>query len=218
MAAKEGMAGIAIVCNPPNMAPHGARVAGVHNSPIAIAVPGKRHKPLCLDMATSIAARGKIDLAVDKGISIPPEWALDKEGTPCSDPNKVACIMPAGGPKGSGLAIMFECLTSLMAGNPLLSPAHQGKPGATVHRQNSVVAALNISTFSDLETYKTNADALAEGLKGLPPAAGVKEVMLPGEPEDRVYEERLKNGIPLPEGTVKNLKQIAERFGVKLPF
>ncbi len=218
MAARAGMAGMAIVCNPPNMAPHGARVAGVHNSPIAIAVPGKRRKPLCLDMATSIAARGKLDLAIDKGISIPGEWALDKDGNPCTDPKRAACITPAGGPKGSGLAIMFECLTSLMAGNPLLSPAHQKKPGATIHRQNSVVAAINIATFTDLEAYRENADILGDGLKALPTVRGVSEVMLPGEPEDRVYEERLKQGIPLPEGTVNNLRQVGDRFGVKLPF
>jgi ureidoglycolate dehydrogenase (NAD+) len=218
MAARAGMAGIAIVCNPPNMAPHGARVAGVHNSPIAIAVPGKRNRPLCLDMATSIAARGKLDLAIDKGVSIPAEWALDKDGNPCTDPTQAACITPAGGPKGSGLAIMFECLTSLMAGNPLLTPAHQGKPGALTHLQNSVVAALNIATFTDLEGYKANADTLVDGLKALPPATGVREVMVPGEPEDRVYEERLKHGIPLPDGTAKNLRQVAERFGVKTPF
>ena len=59
LAANEGMAGIAIVCNPPNMAPLGARASGVHNSPIAICVPGQRHRPLMLDMATSVAARGK---------------------------------------------------------------------------------------------------------------------------------------------------------------
>ena len=58
MAVEAGMAGIAIVCSPPNMAPFGARVAGVHNSPISIAVPAGRHRPLCLDMATSVAAGG----------------------------------------------------------------------------------------------------------------------------------------------------------------
>jgi LDH2 family malate/lactate/ureidoglycolate dehydrogenase len=71
MAANEGMAGLAIVCNPPNMAPYGARAAGVHNSPIAICVPGKIHRPLMLDMATSVAAGGKLDVAKDKGAQIP---------------------------------------------------------------------------------------------------------------------------------------------------
>jgi LDH2 family malate/lactate/ureidoglycolate dehydrogenase len=217
MAAKEGMAGMALVCNPPNMAPHGARAVGVHNSPIAIAVPGNRHGPLILDMATSIAARGKIDLAIDKGAPIPEGWALDKEGKPTTDAKLAAILMPAGGYKGSGLALMFECLSSLFVGNPLLTPALQGKPGARDHRQNSVVAAVDIGTFTALEGYKAHVDTLIDGLKGLPPAEGVKEVLVPGEPEDKVHAERLRDGIPLPEGTVRNLRTVAERFGVKLP-
>jgi LDH2 family malate/lactate/ureidoglycolate dehydrogenase len=217
MAAKEGMAGLTFVCNPPNMAPHGARAAGVHNSPIAIAVPGRRHRPLLLDMATSVAARGKLDLAIDKGISIPAGWALDQDGKPTTDPKRAAVLTPAGGSKGSGLALMFECLSSLFVGNPLLIPALQGKPGAMAHRQNSVVAAVNIGTFTDVGAYETHVDTLVDGIKALPPAEGVKEVMVPGEPEDRVYEERLRHGIPLPEGTIRNLRAVAERFGVTLP-
>jgi ureidoglycolate dehydrogenase (NAD+) len=211
------MAGLTFVCNPPNMAPHGARAAGVHNSPIAIAVPGRRHRPLLLDMATSVAARGKLDLAIDKGISIPAGWALDQDGKPTTDPKRAAVLTPAGGSKGSGLALMFECLSSLFVGNPLLIPALQGKPGAMAHRQNSVVAAVNIGTFTDVGAYETHVDTLVDGIKALPPAEGVKEVMVPGEPEDRVYEERLRHGIPLPEGTIRNLRAVAERFGVTLP-
>ena len=217
MAAKEGMAGIALVCNPPNMAPHGARAVGVHNSPIAIAVPGNRHRPLILDMATSVAAGGKLSLAVDKGVAIPEGWALDKEGKPTTDPKVAAILMPTGGYKGSGLALMFECLSSLFVGNALLIPALQGKPGATNHRQNSVVAAVNIGTFTDVEGYKANVDTLIDELKELPSVEGVKEVLVPGEPEDNVHAERLRDGIPLPEGTVRNLRAVAERFGVTLP-
>lgn len=217
MAAQEGMAGIAFVCNPPNMAPHGARAAGVHNSPIAIAVPAERRRPLILDMATSVAARGKLDLAIDKGISIPAGWALDKDGKPTTDPKLAAVLTPAGAYKGSGLALMFECLSSLFVGNPLLIPALQGEPGAMAHRQNSVVAAVNIGTFTGLASYKAHVDTLVDGIKALPPAAGAKEVLVPGEPEDTVHEERLRHGIPLPQGTVRNLRAVAERFDVKLP-
>ena len=117
------MAGIAIVCSPPNMAPFGARVAGVHNSPISIAVPAGRHRPLCLDMATSVAAGGKLSLARDKGVPLPSGWALDEAGRPTTDANQAKILLPFGGPKGSGLAMMFETLTSLMVGNPLLGPA-----------------------------------------------------------------------------------------------
>ncbi len=217
MAAGQGMAGLAIVCSPPNMAPHGARAAGVHNSPISIAVPARRHRPLVLDMATSVAAGGKLRLAVDKGVPLPPGWALDKAGNPTTDATQAAILVPFGGPKGSGLATMFETLTSLMAGNPLLEPALFGQDGAGRHRQNSVVAAIDIGTFTDVEAYRDHVDRLVDGLKGLPRADGVPEILVPGEPEDRCAAERGQDGIPLPPGTVQNLRKAAGRFSVPLP-
>ena len=239
MMAEKGMAGIAFVCNPPNMAPFGARVAGVHNSPIAISVPTKRHRPLNLDMATSVAAGGKLLLALDKNIPIPEGWALDKDGNPTTDPGKVdepgfrfGALLPIGGPKGSGLAMMFECLSSIMAGNPLLEPALFGreigpptggkKEQATgkrlpKHIQNSVVAAIDISTFTDLESYKEHVDNLIDGIKALPKADGFSEIFVPGEPEGKAYIERSRSGIPLPEGTIGNLRAVSEKYGVKLP-
>ena len=235
MMAEKGMAGIAFVCNPPNMAPFGARVAGVHNSPIAISVPAKRHRPLNLDMATSVVAGGKLWLAVDKNISIPEGWALDKEGKPTTDPKNVGALLPFGGPKGSGLSMMFECLSSVMAGNPQLEPAlfgrESGKPAedgqkqavgerlayVPKHIQNSVVVAIDISTFTDLESYKEHIDSLIDGIKALPKAEGFSEILVPGEPEERTFIERSKNGIPLPQGTVRNLVAVAKKLGVKLP-
>ena len=217
MAAKEGMAGIALVCSPPNMAPHGARAAGVHNSPLAIAVPGNRLGPLVLDMATSVAAGGKVVLARDKGIRMPEGWALDKEGNPTTDPAESAILLPFGGPKGSGLAIMFECLSSIMVGNPLLGPVLTNREDRPRGVQNSVIAAVDIATFTDTQRYKEDVDELIEGLKSLPKAEGVDEIFVPGEPEDRVYQDRARHGIPLPSGTVSNLRSVAERLELKLP-
>lgn len=217
MAAKADMAGITLVCNPPNMAPYGAKARGVHNSPIAIAVPGKEHRSLILDMATSVAAGGKVSLAIDKGVPIPEGWALDKEGKPTTDPKQVGMLIPAGGPKGSGLALMFECLTSIMAGNPLLEPALANPETERPHSQNSVVAAVDIGLFTDVEEYKGHIDAVIGHLKALPRADGVDEIFVPGEPEDRCSDERLQHGIPLPKGTVHKLRQMAERFNVELP-
>ncbi len=217
MAANHGMAGIAIASHPPNTAPHGAKAAGVHNSPIAIAVPAKRRYPLLLDMATSVAAGGKIDLAKDKGVPIPLGWALDKDGHPTTDPNQAAILLPIAGPKGSGLTMMFECLTGIMVGNPLLEPVLLGQRPAKHHIQNSIVAAVDISQFTDLESFKRHIDALVDGIKALPKAEGFTEILVPGEPEAKTAEERSKHGIPLPEGTVRNLRNVAARLQVKLP-
>jgi LDH2 family malate/lactate/ureidoglycolate dehydrogenase len=217
MAAQRGMAGLAFVCSPPNMAPHGASAAGVHNSPIALCVPGKSRRPLLLDMATSVAAGGKLRLAKDRGTGLPVGWALDKEGKPATDPDLAAVLLPIAGPKGSGLALMFECLSSLMVGDPLLEPALQKQPGAHRHRQHGVVAAINIGMFTDVAAYREHVDAVVMGIKSLPRADGCSEILVPGELEDRLHDERVEKGIPLPVGTVRNLQKVAERFGIPMP-
>lgn len=226
MAAKRDMAGIACTCGGAQMVPYGAKTAGVCNCPIAISVPAKRHHPLILDMATSVVAAGKLMLAKLKGISIPEGWVVDKDGNPTTDPAQSAFMVPFAGAKGSGLALMMECLTGVMVDNPRLEPIVQGKekPFHVMDRehlidfiQNSLVAAIDISTFTDVEGYKEHIDKLIDGLKALPPANGFDEVFVPGEPEDRTYDDRFRNGIPLPEQTASNLRSIAERFGIKLP-
>ncbi|HMN30295.1 MAG TPA: Ldh family oxidoreductase, partial [Caldilineaceae bacterium] len=215
MAAEAGMAGLAIVCSPPNMAPHGAKAAGVHNSPIALAAPAGRYPPLVLDMATSIVAGGKLEVARDKRIPLGEGWALDATGNPTVDAKLARILLPAGGPKGSGLALMFQVLTSLMANNPLIAPALQGKEMG--HLQNSVVAAIDISLFHDVEEFKAQVDETIDELKRLPKANGFSDILMPGEPEARTLAERSQHGIPLPAGTVERLVAAAERFGLPLP-
>ena len=215
LAAEAGMAGIAITCSRPNMAPFGARAAGVHNSPIAIAVPAQNHPPVILDMATSVAAGGKLSVAIDKRVSIPKDWALDEKGNPTTDPKKARTLQPFGGPKGSGLAFMFECLTSIMANNPLVVPTLQDEK--LIHNQNSIVAAIDISIFSELDSFEKNVTSLITELKDLPMAEGHDEIFSPGEPEDKTFNYRIENGIPLPPGTVKKLRDTSKMFDIELP-
>lgn len=216
--ARQGMAGIAIVVSPPNMAPHGARAPGLHNAPISIAVPAGRRPAIVLDMATSIAAGGKLQLAKDKGTPIPPGWALDARGNPTTDAQQASILLPFAGPKGSGLAFMFECLCGLMADNPLAAPMLHGRETVRRHRQNAVVAAIDIGRFLDPDRYRGHADDLAEGIKALPRADGVEEIFVPGELEDTIEAERRAKGIPLPEGTIKRIRVVADRLAVPLPW
>lgn len=80
-----------------------------------------------------------------------------------------------------------------------------------------MVAAVDIATFTDVDSYKATTGSLIEAIKGLPKADGVEEIFVPGEPEERTYLERSKNGIPLPAGTWDKLHAVSERFGVALP-
>jgi LDH2 family malate/lactate/ureidoglycolate dehydrogenase len=215
MAVEKQMAGIAIVCSPPNMAPYGAKAAGVHNSPIAVGVPAGKHPPLLLDMATSIVAGGKLEVAIDKGVPLGAGWALDAQGNPTTDAHQARILLPAGGPKGSGLALIFQCLTSIMANNPLITPTLRGENKG--HVQNSVVAAIDISLFTEIESYEVEVDATIESLKALPKAEGFDEILMPGEPEVKALADRSRNGIPLPPGTVQRLHKAAERYHLRLP-
>ena len=186
-------------------------------------------------MATSVVAGGKIALAVDKKTTIPLGWALDADGNPTTDPLQAAVLLPAGGPKGSGLALLMECLSSVLADNPLLEPVLLGRESESEafskkerelsnrpvfmrrHIQNSVVIALNIDNFTDVQRYKEHIDHLIDGVKSLPKAEGVDEIMVPGEPEQRTARRRARLGIPIAQGTVSNLKAVADKLEVELP-
>ena len=230
--AKHNMIGVIYVCNPPNMAPWGAAAAGVHNSPIAIGVPAVIHRSVVLDMALSVVAGGKINLCVDKGTSIPEGWALDRDGRPATDPLKAAVLLPAGGPKGSGLAFMLECLSSILMGNALLEPAIREEAAAKApaeketirpafmkrHIQNSVLLAIDIERFTETDAFGDSVDRLVDAVKGLPKAEGVAEIFVPGEVEKRIDDVRLREGIELPAGTIRNLSRIADDYGIENPF
>lgn len=212
-----GMAGLVIGSSRPNMVYPGARRPGLATSPIAIAVPGAEHAPLMLDMASATASLGKIAHARDAGRPLGEGWAVDADGNPTTDPSRAAMPTPLGGHKGGGLALMFECLTSLVVGNPLISPFIEDAPDGGRHMQNGLVLAVDISRFGDVDAYAGEVDRLASALKTLPRADGVDEIMVPGERGDRVLGERSERGIPLPGGTWTRLREVAGPAGVEMP-
>lgn len=215
-AARADMIGLITVVSPPNMAYHGARTAGVATSPLAIAVPAATHAPLMLDMATAVVAMGKIIQARNAGTALPPGVAIDRDGNVTTDPAEAALPLPLGGAKGAGLSLMFECLTSLVVGSPIVQPSVT-QPGTPPHRQNGLAIALNIAAFTDVAGFKENVDQLCAAIKGLPRAAGVDEILVPGERGDRILVKRRVEGIPIPPGTWRGLVAVAERVGIAPP-
>src|SRR5436309_12920755 len=123
MAAQEGMAAIALAASGPFMAYHGTRAAGVSTNPISIAVPGGERGPVVLDMSTGVVARGKLVQARKTNQTIPAGWALDRDGNPTTDPQAALIPLPLGGPKGSGLSLLIELITSLLVSDPIIASA-----------------------------------------------------------------------------------------------
>ena len=213
-AAEAGMIGIHMGTSNPNMVYHGARVGGVATSPMAISVPRGDGKIISLDMATAIAGVGKLMAHKATNTPLGEGWALDGDGNPTTDPQKAEVPTPLGGPKGSGLSLMFECITSLMVGPSLIGRWVTGE--AQVHKQNVVLVAVDIGAFIDLDDYKAEADYLVGALKDLPRADGVDEIFMPGERGDAMYEQRLRDGIPVPAKVWADIGKVAERFGVEM--
>jgi ureidoglycolate dehydrogenase (NAD+) len=213
-AARAGMAGIVMTASGPLMAYHGARVAGVSTNPIAIAVPGKTRRPLVLDMSTSTVSNGKVLAARDKGEAVPVGWGIDAAGHDTTDAKKITTLLPLGGPKGSGLSLMIECLASLAVGSPLISLALAGGLAGNPFL-NGVAIAVDLATIGDLENFTAEVDRLGDVITHLPRADGVDRILLPGERGDAILAEREATGIPVPAGTWTRLVAAAEGLGVK---
>lgn len=216
IAAEAGMVGMYLGGSRPGMAYHGTRSASAATNPLSIAVPGPDDRVLCLDMATSNAGVGKLRHHRATGTPLEPGWALDADGQPTTDPERAEVLTAAAGPKGSGMSLLFECVTSLLVGNALLAPALLGRdrgPG-----QNALVLAIDISFFRDLAGYRADVGELIGALKAQPRAAGTDEVLMPGERGDRTRLRREVEGIPLPPKTWAAIRATATRLGVETPL
>jgi ureidoglycolate dehydrogenase (NAD+) len=164
-AAAAGMAGIVMTASIPLMAYHGARVSGVSTNPLAIAVPAGRRRPFLLDMSTSTVSNGKVLAAKNPGVAVPSGWGLDADGRDTTDPKAIRTLTPLGGPKGSSLSTLIECLASLAAGNPLIAVAlTSGGLGTENPVLNGVAIAVDLKALGDLATFEGEVDRLGDAL------------------------------------------------------
>jgi ureidoglycolate dehydrogenase (NAD+) len=228
--AEHGCAAVMMNGGPPFMAYHGTRTAHLGTSPIAIAVPGGGggaagagedgsgggDDPLLLDLATAVVSNGRLRQAVRAGEAIPLGWALDAEGKATTDPAKAAVILPLGGPKGSGLSFMFECLTGILAAAPVLT-MFAAPTTPRPHRQNAMLIALDVAAFRPLEDYRRDIGELTALLRAQPLQQGFDEALMPGERGTRTAAERRAKGIPLPAALWSELGGIARALGVTMP-
>ena len=118
MACKEGLVGVTFCNSPAAMAPIGGYEKMIGTNPVSVAIPAKKHKPIVLDMATSVVAKSKLKVCADKGEKIPYGLALDKNGNETNDPNEAiqGSLLPMSGYKGYGLAVVIDILSGLISG------------------------------------------------------------------------------------------------------
>lgn len=217
--AQAGMACIALAASRPNMGYYGAKAAGVSTAPFSLAVPGPQGQAIILDMASGIVSLGKLAQLKAKNQALEPGWALDAQGEETIDPQKALIPLPLGGPKGSGMSLMFELMASLPVMNPLIGHFFSSKEDAQRHCQNAWIIAIDLSQVCSEASFQEEMLNTIQVLKSLPVDEKVgTEILMPGE---RGYKERVKReseGVPIPAKMQATLMELGQKYNVPCPF
>ena len=218
MAAKQNMIGIIIVNGTrAHVAPYGGCEPRLSTSPICIAIPTK-NKPLVLDMASSVVSEGKIRVRKNAKKDIPVGWLIDTNGKPITDPKIFygpirQSILPLGGIagyKGFGLGFMFDILAGGLSGNGCTNKEDR-------HIGNGIfMEALKVESFIPLRDFYAEVEKFIKFVKSSKIAPGFKEILVPGEPENRTLQERNKKGIFIDDTTWQEIKNRAKELKVNL--
>jgi LDH2 family malate/lactate/ureidoglycolate dehydrogenase len=221
MAVPHGMIGFATTIGGINhMVPWGGAEAMLGNNPFAYAFPRPGGPPIVLDMACSVAARGKIMVAAKEGKPIPAEWAVDREGRPTTDA-RVALegfVSPVGGPKGYALTLTIGLLSTMLSGaNFGTEVTHMYDDFGRAQNIGHLFGVLPITIFEDIEVYAARIEKAARDVTGVKRAPGVERVYLPGEREALLMAERERNGVPVAPEVAKELGETGAKVGVRVP-
>lgn len=218
MAAAQDMIGMYFCVGNANLLPPwGGTEALLSTNPISISVPGLRHPTITLDMATTNTAFGKIRLKAQRGEPMPEGWMIDREGKPLTDAKRASegFLLPIGGPKGYGLALMIGLLAGTLNGAAFgRDVVDYTVDSKTPSNTGQAIVAVNIAAFSELDAFKESVDEVWEVMKSSPTLPGFDEVRLPGERSEQIYRERMAQGVPLNEGQRKILKELADRLHI----
>ncbi|MEX2263904.1 MAG: Ldh family oxidoreductase [Bryobacteraceae bacterium] len=221
MMSATGQIGI-VICNAsPMVPPWQGKETRFGTNPICVSVPGGREEPWLLDMATTTVAAGKLYKAGINGVeTIPAGWAMDSDGVPTTDTQKAlkGLLMPLGGYKGSGLAMMVEILCAVLSGGAMSTQLGGIRLRGRPMRVNQMFLAIDPARFLPLGEFTERMDWLIRTVKAAAPATGYEEVLVAGEPERRSEEIRSREGIPVGAGTWKALGEVAGRYGVPCPI
>ncbi len=210
--ARAGLVGIAMANAGPAVAPYGARTRVMGTNPFAWAVPGTDEEhPFALDIATAQIAEGKVRVAKNKGVPVPPGAVVNIDGVASLDPNDFydgGALMAFGAHKGSGFSIFAQLLGRGLAGmTQERLKSHRGGNGP-------VVIAIDPARFGPLDVFREVVSEEADRVRTATPAEGFAEVLMPGDLEVREQARREADGCAVDDTTWQALVTVAKRFGL----
>jgi LDH2 family malate/lactate/ureidoglycolate dehydrogenase len=186
-------------------------------NPIAVAIPAGEEPPIVLDMATTVAAYGKVKTKAQRGEMMPEGWMIDRQGRPLTDPGRAdeGFLLPIGGYKGYGLALVIGLLAGTLNGAAMgRDVVDFNKDDHSVTNTGHVIVALNVAMFRPLAEFKRAVDELSRDIRGSQRLPGVDAIRLPGEGAHRARADRIAKGVPVPAPLRASLDTLAAELGI----
>ncbi len=231
MALEHEMIGVAMTNASPLVAPTFSVDKMLGTNPICVAAPAGNEPAFVADLATTTAANGKLEILQRKNIEAPIGWVQDAEGHSSTDANilkKGGALLPLGGDrehgshKGYSLGAIVDLFSALLSGAnyapwvppfPAYVPMPAQQPGKGI---GHFLGAMRVDAFRPAAEYKEHMDNWIGGFRKAKPMSGQEKVLVPGDPEREFEAERMKNGIPLLEAVVNDLRELGNRFSLTL--
>jgi LDH2 family malate/lactate/ureidoglycolate dehydrogenase len=220
MACAHDMIGLSFTIGGINhMVPWGGAEARLGNNPFAVAMPAGTEQPVVLDMACSVAARGKIIVAAREGTPIPADWAVGPDGQPTTDAVEAlkGFVQPVGGPKGYALTLVIGLLSTMLSNAFFGSEVtHMYDDLERPQNIGHLFGVLPVALFEDVARYKARMDKAIGEMRHARRASGVARIYLPGEREALNAVAFARDGIPIGVGVLADLNQAGAAYGLTL--
>jgi L-2-hydroxycarboxylate dehydrogenase (NAD+) len=209
------------VGNANHLPPWGGLDMLLSTNPIAVAIPAGDEQPIVLDMATTVAAYGKVKTKALRGETMPEGWMVDRLGKPLTDPTRAdeGMLLPLGGMeagyKGYGLAMIIGLLAGTLGGAAMGRDVIDfNHDDSSVTNTGQAIAAINIAAFGDVAVFKASVDRLVRDFRGSNRMPGVDRILVPGERSHETRLARTRNGIPIAPGLMRGLDRVAEELEI----
>jgi L-2-hydroxycarboxylate dehydrogenase (NAD+) len=219
MPVEKGMIGIyGAVASANHMPPWGSSERLLGTNPLAVAIPAGSEPTLVLDMATTVVSYGTIKKFALRGEPLPPGWVVGLDGEPITDAEHAhdGVLLPIGGYKGSGLAIVIGLLAGVLNGAAFGRDVVDFTTDvSTATNTGHFIAALDVGRFTPLAEFTAEVDRHARDLRAGQRLPGVEAIRLPGEQRLSRRADRAANGIPISPALLRQLDEVARDMNVR---
>jgi len=206
------------VGNANHMTPWGGMEMLLSTNPIAAGIPAGDEPAVVLDMATTVAAYGKVKAKAKRGEAMPEGWMIDREGRPLTDPKRAGegFLLPIGGHKGYGLALIVGLLAGTLHGAAMgRELVDFNADDRTPTNTGQAILVIDLAAFGGAAPFKAAVDALVRDIRQSERLPGVERIWLPGEQSHGKREAYGRDGVPLPAALAEDLDRLAERLGIE---